>query len=124
MKGEELITIDTFEVKKTFWTMAYGLIPLTKEDTIIAQINKSVEQDDGDGIINLTVIIDQGVTNKIFSFLMYVPSYIPFVPGSARITVRGEIVKLVHTQQNQVIESYIPKEDIYLALKQRINETE
>jgi hypothetical protein len=128
MKGRELDSINSFKYKKTFWNVAYGLIPLSDDQSISDALNEIVEKYKGDGIINLTITIEQGTANKIYSFLMYLPSYIPILPGSARITVSGEVVKL-----NNRGSSYLPyeyrnvnytsKENIYLKIKEALNET-
>jgi hypothetical protein len=95
MKGKGLESLYSFKHAKTFWNLAYGLIPLNQaEEGISNYLNSIVEEYNGDGIINLTLTIEQGASNKIYSFLMYLPSLIPIFPSSVRITVTGEVVKL------------------------------
>ena len=94
MRGKELDSISSFKYKKTYWSLAYGLIKLTNEKSLNDSLNAIIKRTNGDGIINLKVKIEQGVTNKIYSFLLYLPSYIPIFPSTAKITVSGEVVKL------------------------------
>jgi hypothetical protein len=94
MKGKELETVNNFEFSKTYWSLAYGLIPLTKGESISDTLNAIIDRNHGDGIINLTIGIEQGIVNKVYSFFMYLPSYIPFLPSSANIKVSGEVVTM------------------------------
>jgi hypothetical protein len=124
MKGKELDTLFKFNYKKTFWTLAYGSIQLTKDDGITDYLNSIVDKYKGDGIINLTVTIEHGAVNKLYSFLLYLPSLIPIFPGSALITVSGEVVKLKHSESTGMVgnmDSYnfISKENI----KSKVYET-
>lgn len=128
MKGKELDSISSFKIKKTYWSMAYGLIPLTKGESISDSINAIVEQYKGDGIINLTVKIEQGVVNKIYSFLFYLPSYVPIIPSSADITVTGEVVKLIRLGTSDIfddknIKNYVPKENICSKINEALHES-
>jgi hypothetical protein len=127
MKGRELDSLFSFKIKKTYWSLAYGLIPLTKGESISDSLNAIVEQYKGDGIINLTVTIDQGVVNKIYSFFLYLPSYIPIIPSSADITVTGEVVKLIRPGTSDIfddknIKNYVPKENIYSKINETLHE--
>ncbi len=94
MKDRELESIHSFEFKKTFWNLAYGLIPLTKEESISDTLNFLVEKYEGDGIINLTISIEQGFISKLSGLFLFVPSYFPIFPSSTKITISGEVVKL------------------------------
>jgi len=127
MKGDNLETIEQFTIKKTFWSLAYGLIPLSQEESISQKLNEKIKANGGDGVINLTVTIEHGVTNKIFSFLMYIPSYVPILPSTARVSISGEIVKLVqpassYIQDKDFNRTYTSKKDIENTIKKMINE--
>jgi len=128
MKGKELETLHTFEFKKSYRSLAYGLIPLTQKESLSDSLNAIVGRYNGDGIINLTVTIEQGVVNKVYSFFMYLPSYIPVLPSSARITVTGEIVKLKYPESSYLPDkgiksNYIPKENIPQEINKVLDET-
>jgi hypothetical protein len=116
MKGKELETVDTFKIKQTYWSIFYGLIPLTKKDMICNSLNSIVEKNRGDGIINLTVTIRQGVVNKIYSFFLYLPSYVPVLPGATDITISGEVVRLKKSENSNYqidrMDYYTPKNKI------------
>jgi hypothetical protein len=105
IKGRDLEVIQTFKYKKTFWSLAYGIIPLSAENNICESLNAIVKQNNGDGIINLTITIEQGVVNKISAFFMYIPSLIPIIPGAADITISGEIVKLKQRDSSQILDN-------------------
>lgn len=127
VKGTELESVYSFKIKKTFWSFAYGLIPLVPKHDICDSINAVVNEFKGDGIINLTVTIEQGVVNKVYSFLLYLPSYIPIFPSSADITVSGEVVKLIGSESKNEIgfisdEKYISKENLSIKLNEAIDE--
>jgi len=127
MKGKELEFLHSFDFKKTYWNLAYGSIPLTKGESISDTLNAIVEKYKGDGIINLTITIEQGVVNKIYSFFMYLPSYIPILPSSASITVSGEVVKLKNPASSYLFNEnfkdvFIPKENISLKINEAIHE--
>jgi len=98
MKGRDLETLHSFKYKTTYWSLGYGLIPLNPDDRISDTLNQMVDQFGGDGIINLAVSIEHGDINKVVSFLMYVPGYMPVFPSGAKITVTGEIVKLLNPE--------------------------
>jgi hypothetical protein len=125
MKGRELESLYSFKYKKTFWSLAYGLIPLSNGESISKYLNEIVDQYKGDGIINLTITIEQGGINKFYSFLMYLPSYIPIFPGSALITVSGEVVKLKQSGysyifENNLKDNFISKDNIELKIDETL----
>lgn len=95
MKGRELEVIHTFEFKKTFWSVFYGRISLTGEEKISLTINEIVDQCNGDGVINLKLTLQEGLVNKFYSFMLYIPGLIPVLPSTADIWVSGEVVKLI-----------------------------
>jgi hypothetical protein len=94
MKGRELQTVHSFAYKRTFRTLGYGLIRLTSEGGIADTLSAMVERYHGDGIINLSVSVQQGLATKLSGALLWIPTWLPFFPGSADVTIRGEIVKL------------------------------
>jgi hypothetical protein len=125
MKGRELETLYSFEHKKTFWSLVYGLIPLSQGESINKYLNSIVDQYKGDGIINLTITIEHGAVNKIYSFLMYLPSLIPIFPSSALITVSGEVVKLKQTESSYLFDenlydNFISRENISLKINEKL----
>lgn len=97
MKQKELKALHSFVFKKTFWTLGYGLIRLSSGEALSDSLNSIIEKYGGDGIINLSITIEQGVVNKIYTFFLFIPSYVPFFPGSADVTIQGEIVKLLQS---------------------------
>jgi len=117
MKGEQLISLFSFKLKKTFWAIGYGLIPLSSEGAISDSLNSLVEKHKGDGIINLSVTIDQGVVNKLYSVFLFIPSLIPVFPSSANITITGDIVKLLPSESS----SYFNKDNNVFIAKSDIN---
>ncbi len=94
MKGKELEVIHTFEFKKTFWSVFYGSISLTSDEILGLTINEIVDQYNGDGVINLKLTQQEGLVNKFYSFMLYLPSSVPILPSTADIWVSGEVVKL------------------------------
>ena len=127
MKGKELETLNSFKYRTTYWSLAYGLIPLNPADRISDTLNKMVDYYGGDGIINLSVTIEHGDLNKVVSFLMYLPGYIPAFPSGAKITVTGEIVKLKRPEGYSIITGnpyikYIKANEINIKIKEALNE--
>jgi hypothetical protein len=129
MKGMELDSLTSFKYTKTFWHLAYGLIPLTKGESISNDLNAIVEKYKGDGIINLSITIEQGAVNKVYSFFMYLPSYIPILPSSANITISGEVVKLSNPVSSTIFyenmnSNYVSKENISARINSMLYEAD
>jgi len=94
MIGNELDSISSFTIKKTFWTLGYGLIPLTNDKLLCENVNGLIREQHGDGVINFSIMVEAGTINKIWSFLMYLPGYVPIIPASVKVTLSGTIVRL------------------------------
>ena len=95
MTGKELDTISSFSVTKTFWTLGYGLIPLTTDKVLCEKVNSLIREKHGDGVVNFSVLVEAGTMNKIWSFcFMYLPGYVPVFPASVKVTLSGTIVRL------------------------------
>lgn len=129
MKGRDLETLSTFEFKKHYWSLIYGLVPLNKPEAEICNyLNEVIEKDLGDGIINLSITIEHGIAEKITSFVMFIPNLLPIVPSSTQITVTGEVVKLKDDSQNQypqldeLNDNFIPKENIKTEVHETLNQ--
>ena len=68
------------------WEMAWGTISLTDPVDFSGLLRTEIEQNRGDGIINLTAKVDFGVSYYLTSLLM-------IFPESIRVTVEGDIVQ-------------------------------
>jgi len=94
MKGKELDSVSSFTLKKTFWTLGYGLIPLTTDNLLCEDINGLIREQHGDGVINFSILVEAGTINKIWSFLMYLPGYVPILPAGVKVTLTGTIIRV------------------------------
>lgn len=81
--------IEGFTVKHRFWGVFYGHIPLNGEEALISEINQSVENANGDGIINMTIIARDCMFNNFFILNIF-----PIFPGCTTIFIHGDIVRL------------------------------
>ncbi len=126
VKDENLKTVYSFTIKKTCWALGYGFIPLNSANYITDSLNLIVDKYSGDGIINISVSIEQSIINKVYSFFLYIPAIFPFMPSAADITVTGEVVKVIKTKnitgKERLHLQYISKADIYEKLRDKLNE--
>jgi hypothetical protein len=71
----------------TQWSMFWDQVPLNGPLNFGAILDRKIERASGDAIVNLTVTSTFGRGYLILSLL-------PFIPDSARIYVRGDIVRV------------------------------
>lgn len=94
IKGQELEPVRSFEFKQNYWSLLYGGIPLTNDRALSKKMNDIISQEKGVGIINLSVTVGYGVSNKVSALLLGLPGILPIYPGCSRVIVKGEVVRL------------------------------
>jgi hypothetical protein len=77
-----------FEVQGRFWGIFYSALPLSGEGPLVEAINAAVRGKNGEGIVDMSIRVDNGWINYIPGF-----SLLPVWPGYAEVTVRGRIVR-------------------------------
>jgi hypothetical protein len=88
VKNKSLKVIGKFKYEKRFWGILWTMIRLSNDDDVSNEINKQVNAQGGDGIINLMVESDYCSLNA-FPFL----GLLPIWPGCTIATFNGEIIK-------------------------------
>ena len=127
VKGQDLDSVGYFCISKSFYSIVYGAVKLNSENKLVNSINTIVDHYQGDGIINLKVTIEHGYLDKIYSFMLYLPCWIPIVPSNAKITVEGEVVKLrksVSFAPLRIEPGFIEKNKILSTISKKIYEME
>ncbi len=89
LKGDErLKKISNFSFSKLMWSIFYTGISLSDDQIFVNELNRSIENEKGDGMINFKLKNSACFLNYIFLF-----NLLPFWPGCAHITISGEIIK-------------------------------
>jgi hypothetical protein len=86
--GEGLNSIESFKHTQSLCSIFYSLIPLSKSDEIIEQMNNKIKEVGGEGITNVVVKSEFSQLTAIFPL-----NLLPFWPGCTEITLSGIIVK-------------------------------
>ena len=88
-KDYELKVVKEFSHTDRHWGIFFSLIPLSGTDVFIYEINKSVEEENAYGLINLSLTADTCAIND-----MPILDFFPLWPGCTNLTLKGEIVKI------------------------------
>jgi hypothetical protein len=96
-KNFNIINAADYEVIKEFnftvskWYLFWTIIPLSSDVDISEKLNKIIEENDGDGIVNLQVSTAAEGFGDLFNF----PSMlIPILPSFVMAEISGEVIKV------------------------------
>jgi hypothetical protein len=91
VKDKQLRVVGKFRYEKRFWGVMYSWVRLSGSNDVDAALNKAIEQNQGVGVINLSVTTDGCVSNSVVTFPI---SILPIIPGCTDAMIEGDIVKL------------------------------
>jgi len=86
---EDIEVVYHFYGEKTFYNMGYSAVSLNDDEEIVKNINKTLDEHKGAGVINFSVEAQGCGTNACFPFIM-----LPIWPGCVNVQYEGDIVKL------------------------------
>lgn len=85
--GKGLKINQRFEYTTSLCSIFYSLIPLSRSDDMVEQMNKKIEVAGGDGMTNVSVKSDYSMLTAAFPL-----SLLPMWPGCSKVTINGTIV--------------------------------
>lgn len=86
----EVVNAFTFNVSK--WSIFWTLIPISSDVDISEQLNKELQDNNGDAIVNLEVEANTSLNGGPFINLF--ASIVPIIPSVVSAQVRGEVIKV------------------------------
>ena len=92
---EEMEVLRDFTHEKRFFGMFYSAIPLPGSYDIGSVINDAVRQSGGDGLVNVSVAVDDCGINKV-----PILPFTPLWPGCAKVVVTGLVVRMKPPEQH------------------------
>ena len=91
-KGRDLEVVGSFHYAARI--RGFGWKPYGSSTVELGKaMNRSIEKDGGEGMVNLTVSTGPCGLGVMYGILLYIPSIIPFMPGCAVVTAEGQIVR-------------------------------
>lgn len=88
-KDQNLQTVKQFKYEAAMYSLLYSYWPLSDEEKISRAMNKAIEKEQADGMINVKIASEQCFYNTIPGI-----HYLPVVPGCVIVYIEGEVVKL------------------------------
>jgi hypothetical protein len=89
-KDKELKVTKKLHLRKNSWNIFYTIIEISNNGDVVEEMNKEIAGSGGDGIVNVAVSSQDGITNSIPLL-----NLLPFWPTYSRITIKGDIVKYI-----------------------------
>ncbi len=87
-KDKTLRVVKRLHFRKNCWNIAYALIDISDNSDVVEAMNKEIADSGGDGIVNVEVSAQDGITNSI-----PVLNLLPFWPTYTSVEVEGDIVQ-------------------------------
>lgn len=122
VSAERRVRVGKYEQQFSGFSIFYSLVPLSGRKNLAPSINQQVEQVGGDAVINLRVSSRGCILNYFVGF-----NLLPIWPGCTRVTVEGDIIKVLPKEEIQppappVMEE--PAEEVPLEGPPQINNSE
>jgi hypothetical protein len=79
--------VDHFRYSWKHWSMLWGTVPLTEPKDLAQVLQAEIDRREGNGIVNLTIRGDFGLT-------YYITALFVVIPDNVEITLEGDVVRL------------------------------
>ncbi len=89
-KDKELRVVKRLHFSKNSWSIFYTIMQISDNSDVVEAMNKGIAESEGDGIVNVEVSSQDGITNSIPLL-----NLLPFWPTYSTVTLEGDIVKYV-----------------------------
>ena len=89
-KDKELRVLKRLHFSKNSWSIFYTIVQISDNSDVVEEMNKEIAESGGDGILNVEISSQDGITNSILLL-----NLLPFWPTYSKVTVEGDIVKYV-----------------------------